>query len=98
MRARCSWCGEVRITVDGLRCGILPDRSAALCEFSCPSCGRLAFQRTSAERAAMFILSGARRATTRIPLELLEDHDGPAISWDDVLDLRLALHTHEVAH
>lgn len=91
MRARCSWCGEVRITVDALRCGILADRSAALCEFSCPSCGRLVFQRTSAERAAMFVLSGARRASTRIPLELLEEHSGPAIGWDDILDLRLAL-------
>lgn len=91
MRARCTWCGEIRITVDSLRCGLTEDRSVALCEFECPSCGRLQFHRTTADRAAMFVLSGAQRAGTRMPFELLEEHVGPAINWDDVLDLRIAL-------
>lgn len=91
MRARCTWCGEVRFPIEDLVCGV-PSRSAeALCEFDCPGCGATIYHRTSAQRAESLMRDGARPAPRTFPLELLEPHAGAPITWDDVLDFSLAL-------
>jgi len=90
MRARCMWCGEIRFAIEDLECAIPARAPEALCGFVCPSCGVPQFRRTTPERAIDYVRSGAQRPTGPFPVELLEPHIGPAISWNDILDLRLA--------
>ena len=44
---------------------------------------------------ALLISGGVAAETWQIPAEALEDHDGPALSYDDLLDLALWLEGHD---
>lgn len=91
VRAECPWCGTVELEPGHLRCEVEPSGAQALCEFICPVCSRLVYARTTPEGVLAVRLAGAGNISGVIPFELLEPHDGPALSWDDFLDLRAAI-------
>lgn len=92
VHATCRWCGEIQVGLDELRCSArLAEDPGGLCEFRCPVCDRLVLRAVAAEESAMLLEAGARLLGGAIPFELLEERSGPPVSWDDVLDLRLAL-------
>jgi hypothetical protein len=89
LEVRCSRCGTVRVDTEKVRCGIDPG-GVALCEMGCPACAAPIFLRVATGVAvAIFWLGG--KEDLHAPLELLEPHRGAALSWDDVLDMHLAL-------
>lgn len=91
MRATCAWCGEIEVHATAVRCAIDPARNRALAEFACPACFRLILVAMSPSRAASRILGGASAISGSAPLELLEPHAGPPLTWDDLLDLHLEI-------
>ena len=91
IRAQCPWCGPVTLKPSEMACAHEPRGQVALCEFSCPHCGRLVFIPVQPEHLGPLQSRGLQRPAGAIPLELLERHRGPALSWDEVLDLHLAL-------
>lgn len=92
VETRCPWCGEVRLPVDDMRCAVGPARpDDGLCEFDCPTCGRLLLRRVRGDQGGLLLEAGAARLSGSVPFELLEARDGAALTWDDLLDLHLEL-------
>ena len=94
VRTACPTCGPVLVEAGLLRCEMEPavsEPSRGLCELTCPSCSQpLLFATAPAVLKALF-KSGVQHSSGAVPFELLEAHAGPALSWDDLLDFKLAL-------
>lgn len=88
--ARCAWCGVVELDPAALRVHARGTHQG-LVEYACPSCGRLNIR--PLDRADLEVLDrvGLPVRSGRAPFELLEPHDGPSLSLDDLLDLHEAL-------
>jgi hypothetical protein len=90
VQADCPTCGEVIAQASELVCGVSEAEETALCEFPCPGCERALLLPLDPTEVATLVLLGARTARS-LPFELLEAHSGPAVSWDEVLDLHFEL-------
>ncbi|MDQ4144577.1 MAG: hypothetical protein M3198_12705 [Actinomycetota bacterium] len=86
LKADCPACGTVVITVDELGCAIHPARVEALCQFECPACALTVTQGLPPHEVVMLRALGAPDLGGRVPFELVEDHFGPPLSLDDLLD------------
>jgi hypothetical protein len=75
--------GDLRVHASG--------RGEGLLEFACPSCGRLNVRPLEGRELAVLATMGARPSSHRAPFELLEEHTGPPISWDDLLEFHQAV-------
>ena len=62
-----------------------------LLEFACPACGRLNVRRLGQPELAALDNVGATKAPGTAPFELLEEHSGPPITWDDLIELHEAV-------
>jgi hypothetical protein len=91
MEATCQWCGGVEVAVSDVRCEIATGAGEGLCEFTCPQCSRLVLRRVPARGVAALRSVGARPLAGAVPFELLESHPARSLSWDDVLDVSIAL-------
>lgn len=92
VRTGCPWCGP--IVVDGARfgCEIDPGQpERGLCQLTCPECSRPIFVPTTAAFIRGFFKAGGQQLEGPVPFELLESHSGAVITWDDLLDFKLAL-------
>ena len=94
VQADCPSCGEVLARPSALVCGVSEAEETALCEFLCPDCGRLLLRPLAPTDVPTLVLLGARKGRS-LPFELLEAHSGPAVSWDEVLDLHFELERHK---
>ena len=90
IEADCPTCGDVIAPASALVCGVSEADNRALCELQCPGCGRLLLHRLARDDVITLFLLGARKDDS-LPFELLEAHSGPAVSWDEVLDLHFEL-------
>jgi hypothetical protein len=90
VEARCAWCGFVELLPAELRVHGSTD-GEGLFEFACPSCGRLNVRPLDEADLAALDQVGVAVRSGPAPFELLEPHDGPSISWDDLLDFHQAL-------
>lgn len=66
------------------------DESGSYC-FRCPACERAVAKDASRRIVDLLVSSGVRLQVWRRPAELLEMHDGPSITPDDLLDFHLLL-------
>ncbi|MGH2757457.1 MAG: hypothetical protein ACRDI3_06685 [Actinomycetota bacterium] len=90
VQAECPTCGAVIARASALACGVSEADEAALCEFPCPTCDRVLLIPIAPIEIASLLLLGARK-TESLPFELLEAHSGPAVSWDELLELHFDL-------
>jgi hypothetical protein len=90
VEAECPSCGTVVAPAPALVCGVSEAEKTALCEFHCPTCDRVLTRPVAPLDVNTLLLLGANRSQS-LPFELLEAHSGPAVSWDEVLDLHLEL-------
>jgi hypothetical protein len=84
--ARCAWCGTVPLEADQLDV-FVGSHEDALFEFACPVCRRLNVRALETHDLATLRLVGIEPTPGPAPFELLEEHRGPAIGWDDIIDL-----------
>src|SRR6266487_3948628 len=93
VQAECPWCGMVTLRPKEVRCEADPRTDEALCEIDCPVCHRVVYARTTAEGVKIIRAAGAIGIEGLVPFELLERHNGPALLWDEVLDVLERLET-----
>ena len=93
VQAECPWCGLVTLRPKEVRCESDPRSDEALCEINCPVCHRVVYARTTAEGVKVIRAAGAESISGLVPFELLERRSGPALLWDEVLDLLMGLET-----
>ena len=87
----CRDCGQTRMPADDVTLrGCLDDDQWSY-RFTCPDCGLPTVEATSASRALDAVEIGVNVETWHYPSELDEQHDGPTLNLDDVLELRRAL-------
>jgi hypothetical protein len=80
----------VEFALHGLRVHVAGDDQGLL-EFSCPSCDRLNVRALGRPELASLSRMGAPRSEGPAPFELLEEHGGPPITWDDLIDFHQAV-------
>jgi hypothetical protein len=74
-----------------VRCEADPRTDEALCEINCPVCHRVVYAKTSGEGVRIIKAAGAVGIAGLVPFELLERRSGPALLWDEILDMLAAL-------
>ncbi|HLJ08588.1 MAG TPA: hypothetical protein VKX24_08620 [Acidimicrobiia bacterium] len=91
VQAECPWCGMVTLPPAEVRCATDPSSNEGLCEVTCPKCLRVVYARTTAQGVEIIQAAGAQPIVGLVPFELLERRSGPALDWDQLLDLLAAL-------
>lgn len=92
LRASCPACGEVDVTpqdITVVECVNAPHLSSRV--LYCPECEVPSQRPLSRLMAETLRRLGTPVRLFKVPAEVLEEHDGPAISEDDVIDLHVAL-------
>lgn len=88
--ARCPDCGEVELLPEQMWLVLTNVPGRDHYGFHCPECGRT--HRHAADPATVSLLAALLPVETLdLPAEALEQHTGPAITIDDVLDAMLVL-------
>lgn len=92
MQVECRFCGEVSVSVASVRCALESQSTdQGLCELACPICSRTITLRAEAAIVGLLFLEGASTMAGAVPFEVLEPHAGAALSWDEVLDAKVAM-------
>lgn len=90
VRVQCPGCGPVVAPADEFRCELEAAGGRGICELRCPVCSAMLIVPAQADAVETMRRGGAGPLPVA-PFELLEPHAGPPLSWDDVLDFKLAL-------
>ena len=91
IKATCPACGEVELTPDDIELRVCTHAPASYYVFECPQC-RTDVQKPADDRVIQLLISGGVRALVwELPGEVLEVHDGPPLTRDDLLDFHLLL-------
>jgi hypothetical protein len=86
IKASCPTCGDVELTTDRLRFVLHPVADRSFYAFTCDGCTDRIVKPAGPEIARLLSLGGVQPERLDIPEEALEVREGPALSWDDVLD------------
>lgn len=91
IKATCNRCGEVELTPDDVELRVCTYAPASYYVFDCPVCGG-SVQKPADDRVIQLLISGGVRAIVwELPGEIMERHDGPVFTHDDLLDFHLLL-------
>jgi hypothetical protein len=91
IKATCPGCGEVELTPEDIELRVCTHAPASYYVFGCPLC-HAPIQKPADDRVIQLLISGGVRAMVwELPGEVLETHDGPAFTKDDLLDFHLLL-------
>jgi predicted RNA-binding Zn-ribbon protein involved in translation (DUF1610 family) len=93
IKASCPSCGEVALTPADVALMVCSHAPLSYYSFQCPSChGEV--RKPADDHVVQLLVSGGVPATVwDVPAEALEPHGGPALTYDDLLDLALLLAT-----
>jgi hypothetical protein len=93
VKASCPTCGDVELAPTDLELRICTNISnASTYNFTCTECEKLIVKAADDHRIVTLLTSvGVPTITWELPAELFEAHDGPPLTLDDLIDLRLAL-------
>ena len=91
IKAACPICGDVELTPLQVRLVICSEIERSYYAFVCTSCHDEIRKPADEEIMTLLISGGVAAETWEIPAEALEDHAGPRIGYDDVLDFVLNL-------
>jgi len=91
VRVVCPGCGPLVVPAAELCCELEAEGENGICELRCPGCSATLVVRAQAAAVEVMRDGGAGHMTGSVPFELLEPHTGPPLSWDDLLDFKLAL-------
>jgi hypothetical protein len=81
----------VELTPDDIQLRVCTYAPASYYEFECPLCAE-AVQKPADDRVVQLLISGGVTASVwEFPEEIRESHDGPAFTFDDLLDFHLLL-------
>lgn len=85
IKASCPTCGEIDLSADDIVLRIGAKKVANSYGFTCPYCGEFV-QKMADDRVVRLLLSGGVvPVPVHVPAEALEPHEGPPITYDDLL-------------
>lgn len=92
VKATCPRCGDVELVPNDIELRLCTVQDMSTYHFTCRRCDKIVAKPAADERIVMLLTSvGVRLVQWELPAELRETHDGPPISIDDLIDLRLLL-------
>jgi hypothetical protein len=91
IKASCPTCGEVELTSADITLMVCSHAPLSYYSFFCPTCMD-EVRKPADDHVISLLMSGGVEATVwEVPEEALEVKPGPALTYDDLLDLVLAL-------
>lgn len=93
IKATCPVCGDVDLSPAEVYVTVAGETSWATYTFCCSSCHESIEKPADEEIVALLSSAGVR--VDRVPPEALESHQGPTLSYDDILDFALWLESHD---
>ena len=92
VKATCPQCGDVELEPADLVLRICSIADACTYHFSCPRCEKIVVKPAADGRVVTLLQSvGVPTVSWELPAELSETHEGPPLTIDDLIDLRLLL-------
>lgn len=91
IKASCPCCGDVDLTPAQVRLVVCSVEDWSFYSFTCGTCRDVVRKPAAPQVVALLISGGVVAEDWTIPAEALEEHHGPQIGHDDVLDMVLAL-------
>jgi hypothetical protein len=92
IKAACPGCGDVKLRVADLTVRICADDDErGAYRFRCPRCEHAVLHEATSAICALLVSVGVDEEIWRLPAELSEQRDGPALTHDDLLDFHLLL-------
>lgn len=91
VKATCYVCGDVELTSSQIRLVVCSQADRSYYAFTCTTCNDEVRKPADEEIIALLVSGGVPAELWIIPAEALEEHTGPAISVDEVLDFVLSL-------
>ena len=91
IKASCPGCGEVELTPADVALMVCSHAPLSYYAFTCNGCGD-EVRKPADDHVVSLLVSGGVPATVwEVPAEALEPHEGPSLSYDDLLDFALRL-------
>ena len=91
IKTSCPVCGDVELTPAQMRLIVCSRTEWSYYAFRCTTCRDEIRKPADQEVVTLLISGGVAPEQWIIPAEAMEDHHGPAITYDDVLDFALSL-------
>ena len=92
VKATCPRCGDVELEPSDLELRVCSVVEASSYNFTCPRCEEIVVKPAADGRVVTLLQSvGVPTILWELPKELSEAHDGPPLTIDDLIDLRLLL-------
>ena len=91
IKASCHSCGDVELTPAQVRLVVCSVEAWSFYAFDCGTCRDEVRKHASDDVVRLLTTGGVTAEQWHVPSEAVEEHHGPAISWDEVLDFSLAI-------
>ena len=91
IKASCQSCGDVELTPAQVRLVVCSVEAWSFYAFDCTACREEVRKHASEDVIRLLTTGGVPAERWDVPSEVLEEHHGPVISWDEVLDFALAI-------
>ncbi len=86
IRTSCPTCGDVELGTDEVQVMMCSSTVEGSYVFKCPSCELAVSKRADADVVDVLVTAGVRLWVWQLPAELDEQHHGPPIDYDDLLE------------
>jgi uncharacterized Zn finger protein len=91
IRASCPTCGDVELTSRDVTVQVCATNNQGSYAFRCPACN-IAVSKMAEQRIVdLLVSSGVRLSVWSLPAEMDEVRSGPALTYDDLLELHQEL-------
>lgn len=94
IKASCPVCGDVELTPEQMQLIVCNLVERSYYAFECPNCTDEVRKPADEEIISLLQSGGVAATSWHIPAEAMEDHYGPTISYDEILDFALWLDQH----
>lgn len=96
IKASCPCCGDVELTPAQVRLVVCSVKDWSFYSFSCGTCKNTIRKPAGEDIVRLLRSGGVTVEAWSVPAEALEEHIGPALGWDDVLDFAMWLGTDDL--
>jgi len=91
IRTECPTCGEIAIPISEMHLHDNTGSESQYYSFHCPHCEGVRGDEADPKFAGFLVAQGIIPEGERFAPEILEVHDGPEFTYDDILDLHFLL-------
>ncbi len=91
IRATCNDCGDIELAPGDVLVRVCLDDQRSSYAFRCPTCHSPVARQVESRLVELLASSGSPVSLWHLPAELAEEHVGPAICHDDLLDFHQLL-------